>query len=240
MRATCRGTRHESGLSALGKKLTFQTIVAFVTFFGVGGLSAIGFGWSSGASLATAVVVGMAAMVLLAYAFGGLRRLQGSGTLRLSDAVGEVGRVYLRVPAGNGGVGKVTLAIQGRTEEIRAVTPGPELRSGEPIVVTRVLDGRTIEVVAEAAYLAKRARWGNDRKMSDNLGNPGKDCMGSYSIRRSGSGTGPGPERRDRARPLADRMDSRRHAGIARPANVGGAYRTLAVPRPPSTRSFHP
>ncbi|RUL82942.1 hypothetical protein [Tautonia sociabilis] len=147
----------DGGLAALGKKLTVQTVVAFVTFFGVGGLSAAGFGWPGPACLGTAIVVGLAATMLLAYAFGGLRMLQGSGSLRLENAVGRPARVYLRVPAHNGGAGKVLVPVQGRIEEIRAVTSGPELRGGESAVVTRVVDAATLEVVAEAAYLAKPA-----------------------------------------------------------------------------------
>ncbi|QDV38681.1 hypothetical protein [Tautonia plasticadhaerens] len=149
---------HEgAGFSDLARKLTFQAVVSFLAFFGIGGLSARGSDWSPGLSLATATAVGLAATALLGYAFGGLRKLQGSGSLRLSNAVGEVGRVYLRVPGGEGGVGKVIVTVQGRSEELRAVTPGPELRAGEAVVVTRVVDDRTLEVVDQAAHVAKSA-----------------------------------------------------------------------------------
>lgn len=147
---------HEgSGFSDLARKLTFQAVVSFLAFFGLGGLSARGFDWAPWACLATALAVGLGATALLGYAFGALRTLQGSGSLRLSNAVGEVGRVYLRVPGGEGGVGKVIVPVQGRSEELRAVTPGPELRPGESVVVTRVVDDRTLEVVDRAAYVAK-------------------------------------------------------------------------------------
>ena len=149
------GHGHDGRLSSLAKKLTFQAVVAFVTFFGVGGLSAGGFGWSMPGRSAAAVATGAGATVLLGYAFGSLRTLQNSGSLRMENAVGEHGRVYLRIPGGHGGPGKVTVPVQGRLEELHAVTPGPELRSGEPVVVTRVVDGETVEVVAEAAYVAK-------------------------------------------------------------------------------------
>lgn len=145
------------GFTDLAKKLTFQAVVAFVAFFGVAGLSAEGAGWSSGLSLTTAVVTGLVATVALGYAFGGLRKLQGSGSITLTNAVGEVGRVYLRVPGGNGGVGKVIVPVQGRSEEVRAVTSGPELRAGEAVVVVHAIDNRTLEVVSQGAYVDKTA-----------------------------------------------------------------------------------
>lgn len=153
--ASGHGHGHDGRLSSLAKRLTFQAVVAFVTFFGVGGLSAGGFGWSLPSQSMAAVATGAGATVLLGYAFGSLRTLQNSGSLRIENAVGARGRVYLRIPGGPGGPGKVTVPVQGRLEELHAVTPGPELRSGEPVVVTRVVDGETVEVVAEAAYVAK-------------------------------------------------------------------------------------
>lgn len=145
------------GFSDLAKKLTFQSIVAFVTFFGIAGLAAQGAGWSGGLSLTTAIVTGLAAMAVLGYAFGLLRKLQGSGSITLENAVGEVGRIYVRVPGGNGGVGKIIVPVQGRSEEVRAVTSGPELRSGEPVVVVHAIDNRTLEVVSQGAYVEKAA-----------------------------------------------------------------------------------
>ncbi|WP_169977482.1 hypothetical protein [Tautonia rosea] len=145
------------GFSDLAKRITFQGVVSFITFFGVGGLAAQGSGVSSVGSLVAAVVVGTLATAVLAFAFAGVRKLQGSGSLSMSNAVGSIGRVYLTVPGGNGGVGKVFVTVQGRSEEVRAVTPGPELRPGEAVVVVHAIDDRTLEVVSQSAYVAKTA-----------------------------------------------------------------------------------
>jgi len=141
----------------LGNRLTFQTVVSFITFFGIGGLSAREFGGSAAVSLAVALGVGLVVTGLLGYAFTALRALQGSGSLRLSNAIGKSGRVYVRVPGHHGGTGKVTMTLQGRTVEALAVTPGPELRSGETVVVTKLADARTLEVVSQSAYVDKTA-----------------------------------------------------------------------------------
>ncbi len=94
-------------------------------------------------------------MLLLGWFLGLLRKLQSDGTVRLSDAAGARGRVYLRVPGNGGGVGKVTLVLQGRSIEMEARTPGPELRAGEEVVVSRLLDDRTVEVVDPTSHVVK-------------------------------------------------------------------------------------
>jgi hypothetical protein len=54
-------------------------------------------------------------------------------------------------------VGKITLPIQGRTVEILARTPGPGLRAGEPVVVSRIIDEQVVEVVTPQSHVVKPA-----------------------------------------------------------------------------------
>ncbi|CAN5817035.1 hypothetical protein BH23PLA1_BH23PLA1_19100 [soil metagenome] len=143
------------GMAYLAKIVTFQTIVAFLAFFGLGGLVGLELDLRSGGTITLATGAGIGAMVLTAYCYSWLRALHGEGTLQMRDATGATGVVYLRIPCNDGGIGNATIVIQGRTFEVAARTPGPELRTGEKLVVSRVIDDRTVEVVAEAAYLAK-------------------------------------------------------------------------------------
>ncbi len=144
-----------SHLSNLGRIFTFQAIVSFLAFFGVGGLSALEAKQEPAVAVLIALATGFLAVFLLGYALRSLRRLQNDGTVRIERSVGLGGKVYLRIPAHDGGEGKITLPIQGRTIEVKARTPGPELRLGEPVVVTRVIDGQTVEVATPEAAIAK-------------------------------------------------------------------------------------
>lgn len=144
-----------SHLSDLGKIFTFQAIVSFLAFFGIGGLSAEEAGQGPALSVFIATATGLLAVFLLGYFLRSLQRLQNDGTVRIERSVGLAGTVYLRIPAQGGGLGKVTLPIQGRTIEVLARTEGPELRLGEPVIVTRVLDSRTIEVASPQAAQVK-------------------------------------------------------------------------------------
>jgi hypothetical protein len=146
------GHSHESNL---GRIFTFQAIVSFLAFFGIGGLSALEARLAPAIAVVIGLFSGFVAVSLLGYALRALRHLNTDGTVRLEHSVGLGGTVYLRVPGGNSGAGKVILPIQGRTIEVVARTPGPELRAGESVVISRALDDHTVEIVAAHAYLGK-------------------------------------------------------------------------------------
>ena len=138
------GHDHQSGL---GKVLTFQAIVSFLAFFGVGGLAALDARQHPATVVGIALTTGFVAVVVLGWLLRFLRRLNTDGTVQMNQAVGMEGTVYLRIPADDGGEGKIFLPIQGRTIEVTARTPGPELAPGEPVVVSRIIDDRVVEVV---------------------------------------------------------------------------------------------
>lgn len=145
--------------AALGRVFTFQAIVSFVAFFGVGGLTALEFKQHPAAASLVGIASGLVAVFLLGSMLGALRGLNADGSVRISEAVGLEGKVYLRIPGESEGEGKIALPIQGRIVAIPARTPGPGLRAGDPVVVIRVIDeGRhVVEVVVPERYAAKPA-----------------------------------------------------------------------------------
>jgi len=126
--------------------LTFRTVVAALTFFGLAGLAGLQTGLSPLWVLAIAVAAGAGAMVLVAWVMRSLSRLNAEGTARIERAVGKSGTVYLTVPGNKAGVGKVQLNLQNRTVECQAVTPHATLPNGTKIVVTAVIGRDTVEV----------------------------------------------------------------------------------------------
>lgn len=139
---------HHHGSASVVKILTFQTVIAFLAFFGLAGLATLHSGHSEPLAIVVAAAAGAASMFALAYVMHGFFKLQADPTVRLYNAVGAPARVYLKVPAASAGAGKVTVVIQGREVELAATTPGPELPTGAAAVVTRLIDGQTLEVVA--------------------------------------------------------------------------------------------
>jgi len=141
----------------LGRIFTFQAVVSFLAFFGVGGLAALEMRQPSAIAALVGAATGLVAVSLLGYLLAALHRLNTDGTVRIARAVGLEGRVYLRIPGEGEGEGKITLPIQGRTIEILARTPGPALRAGDPVVVSRVIDEHIVEVVLPHRLAAKPA-----------------------------------------------------------------------------------
>lgn len=131
-----------------GSPLSFRTIVAFVTFFGIGGKAALGAGLSPALALGAAAAAGTVAFWLVGLAMLQLSRLRSSGNLQIENAVGVEGRVYLSIPAAREGTGAVTVAIQGRSVQFKAVTRGAALATGQLCKVVAVHAGDTLEVEA--------------------------------------------------------------------------------------------
>lgn len=120
------------------KLLSFKAIVAFLTFFGLTGLAGRHGGWSDWWTLALALAAGLLALWTVAWMMSTLSHLQSRGNVELGNALGEEAKVYLPIPAGQGGYGKVLVTVQGRTVECRARTDGPTLETGAVAVVTAV------------------------------------------------------------------------------------------------------
>jgi hypothetical protein len=76
-----------------------------------------------------------------------LARLTVSGTVNVRNAVGRTGGVYLRIPAGGQGEGKVTVEIQGRSLQLNAVTDGPSIPTGSRVTVVEVVGDETLKVI---------------------------------------------------------------------------------------------
>jgi hypothetical protein len=139
---------HDHGGNWFVGILTVKTVTAAVAFFGLGGLTAIYYGAPEPAALGVAVGSAVAALYIVAVLMKSLHQLRAEGTVRMDRAVGQAGTVYLRVPAGRTGPGKVHLSLQNRTVEYQAVTAGAELATGTPVRVVAIVGPDTVEVEA--------------------------------------------------------------------------------------------
>lgn len=129
--------------------LSFKALTAFTGAFGLVGLVVWEKGLGGVGRIATAAGSGVASMLLVAWAMRGLARLQASGTVDVRNAVGASGTVYLRVPGSRGGLGKVTVEVQGRSMELPAVTEGDTLETGT-LVTVEAVEGEDILKVSRS------------------------------------------------------------------------------------------
>jgi hypothetical protein len=147
---------HATQVSRFAGALTFRAVVAGLTFFGLAGRAAEAAEVPPGESFLVALGAGAAALFGVAWLMRAMYRLKAEGTVRIQRAVGQTGTVYLTVPGGRSGAGKVHLNLQNRTVEYQAVTPGEPLPTGSRVAVVAVVGTDTVEVIP--APTPERAR----------------------------------------------------------------------------------
>lgn len=134
--------------------LSIRALSAGVAMFGVGGLlgAASPFGVVGG--LLLGLVLGAGSALGVAQLMRSMLRLESDGTLRIENAIGATAIVYLTIPAGRQGAGKIHVTVQGRSVEIAAVTAHDRsLPTGASVVVIDVAGSDLLEVAPEAAIL---------------------------------------------------------------------------------------
>jgi hypothetical protein len=141
------GATHESANSWFIRILSIRTVIAGLTFFGLGGLAADASGAAPLGSLAVAAVCGFAALYIVGWAMRTLMRLRSDGTVHIENAVGQPAVVYLTIPGHRAGKGKITVTVQNRTMEYEAETEHETLPTGAMVQVAAVSGPETVEVV---------------------------------------------------------------------------------------------
>ncbi len=124
-----------------------RTVTAFFVGFGWTGVAALEAGWQLLPTIVVATAVGsafMAGVLLLMRTLYGMRY---SGTLDYHNAIGNVGSVYLRIPAAMAGPGQIEVQVQGRLRVVQAFTRADrELGNRERVRVTDLMDDTTLLV----------------------------------------------------------------------------------------------
>ncbi len=138
---------HDSATAAFVRLLSVRTVVAGLTFFGLGGLAGNAWGSHPMGSLAIACCSGFAALYMVAWTMRTLMRLRSDGTAHIENAVGLSAVVYLTIPGQRGGKGKITVTVQNRTMEYEAETERDTLPTGTLVQIVAVGGHDTVEVV---------------------------------------------------------------------------------------------
>jgi membrane protein implicated in regulation of membrane protease activity len=127
-----------------------SNIVLFFAAFGWIALAGI---WSGMTDLNAAILgffVAAILVVCVAWVWFKLYGLSSSGTMRLSNAVGAIGRVYYPIPPAGEGRGAVMVTVQGQRRELPAITKDVSVTetipTGTEIRVIDISDSGTLLV----------------------------------------------------------------------------------------------
>jgi hypothetical protein len=127
--------------------LSLRGIVGFFVGFGWTGVITFKAGWGIGGATVAAVVAGLAFMTAIFLLIRLLYRARSSGNIRMENAIGQTGRVYLGIPAAGATGGQVQITFQGRMQTLPALTRATELiPSGSAVIVREIVPPDTLLV----------------------------------------------------------------------------------------------
>ena len=121
--------------------LSFKNLMGFLTIFGWTGIATLEEGLPKVFVIIISVICGLLMMFAMASLFYYLAKLQSSGTLKLKNALHQIGEVYLTIGAERSNIGKVSITVQGTLRELEALTDhSVDLTQGDVIKVKEVTD----------------------------------------------------------------------------------------------------
>ena len=126
--------------------ITLKNLIAFFTIFGWAGIACLDGGMGLGVTLLISSGCGIFTMAIMSSIIYFMGKLTDDGTLKMDNAIGKIGSVYLTIPAKRGGFGKVQIKVQGfRT--LDAMTDHEEnIKSGAVIEVEEILNDEILLV----------------------------------------------------------------------------------------------
>lgn len=122
-------------------------IGAFFTGFGWTGASALDLGHSLPIALLSATLVGAVTLTLFVLLMRWLHSLRSDGTMDYSNALNQIGSVYVPIPPRREGLGQIEVLVQDRMTTVRALTDN-DTRIGNrtAVKVVELVDERTLLV----------------------------------------------------------------------------------------------
>lgn len=128
--------------------LSVRTIISFLVGFGWMGVITLKAGTGMVVALLLAAIAGFVLMMTVFWIMRSFARLQSDGTLNFTNAIGEIGTVYLPIPPERESAGQIEVMIQGRLMVVRAFTSNLEKLENRSKV-------RVIDVIGEDALLVQ-------------------------------------------------------------------------------------
>ncbi len=124
-----------------------RSIIAFFTFFGWTGVLILNAGRDVYTAIGYSFLSGTLAMFVVGYLLYMFSKLSEDGNIEIDNAIFNTGKVYLTIPAGESGQGKIHITIDNSYREINAVTKNLEaLPTGSTIRVIDVIDDNLLLV----------------------------------------------------------------------------------------------
>lgn len=134
----------------LGNGLNIFSMKNLVNFF-------MGFGWSGVCLrdsipntlllIVVSILIGMSFVAMFVFIYAKTRKLEKNGAFNIKDCQDRTAQVYIRIPAGGEGKGKVQISLNGSVQELDAITDEDAIPSGTTVKIVEVMEGEILKVV---------------------------------------------------------------------------------------------
>jgi len=126
---------------------TLKGLIGFFTLFSWSGLACIAGGVAPVVTVVISIVCGLLMMFILGSIFYLMSKLTESGSLKLKNAIGRIGEVYIPIKAKRGAIGQIQINIQGSVRTLQALTDDEEdLSSGVVVQVNAIINDQILLV----------------------------------------------------------------------------------------------
>lgn len=126
---------------------TVKNFITFFTVFGWSGITFSNYGMGSFNTLLVSTMLGIVVMLIVSSLFYFAMKLTYNGTMKIEDAKGLAGKVYIPIPAKRAGVGKINITIQNSFKELEAITDDENsISTGTVVKVTDIVSDRILLV----------------------------------------------------------------------------------------------
>lgn len=140
-----------------GADVHYFSVIGILSFLAIGSWGAIlafSITHSHALALITGCIAGTAEMIASVKLIRFLRRLQDSGNVNTTQAIGKIGEVYLTIPPVDLGEGKVNIVINSGLKEFQAVSlDKSSIPTGTRVRVVDIQNDDTLVVQREAEEL---------------------------------------------------------------------------------------
>lgn len=126
---------------------TIKNLIAFFTIFAWTGIACLDSGLSNGLSIVISFLAGVAMMFVMAGILYFLGKADESGTLKMKNAIGAIGEVYMSVKADRANIGQVQVQVQGTLRTLDALTDDDQdLGQGAVVEVIDIVNNNILKV----------------------------------------------------------------------------------------------
>ncbi len=126
---------------------TLKNLIGFFTIFSWTGIACVEAGLSNGITLLIATAAGLLMMGIMAGLFYLMMKSGADGTMKIQQAIGQTGEVYLTIPGKRGGIGKIQIKVTGSIRTLDAISDDLEpLPTGRMAKVTQIVNDNILLV----------------------------------------------------------------------------------------------